>query len=245
LTRRSRRAALPALAVAAALSLALAGCAPEAAPAAQPTSAPETAAAEPTPSADPLETVTTVVLRPEHLDLVDAAGTIVAELSYDDEAVAIVETLATVFGSDAEIEEFAGLCCEAPRTTNYHWDGFSVVEDHMGSFTDDDEQVWIDEDRPDVRDMNVSVVADAAAVGDVALTTSTGFSIGDDLSGLPESIEHPGGPEWTQVPVETGPELGPRVFEGVPNAYSVVMQVAGPDGEPRLIAPLNLGTHSV
>ncbi|MEI5582749.1 MULTISPECIES: hypothetical protein [unclassified Agromyces] len=53
-----------------------------------------------------------MVLRPEHLDLVDAAGTVVAELAYDDDASAIAESLATVFGSDAEIEEFTAPCCE-------------------------------------------------------------------------------------------------------------------------------------
>lgn len=124
------------------------------------------------------------------------------------------------------------------------WEGFRVVDDHTGRFADDDEREWIDEDRPDTRDMNVSVVADAA-VGKVSLTTAIGFAIGDDLGGLPEPIDHPAGPEWVQIPVETGPELGPPVFEGVPNACSVVMQVAGPDGEPRLVAPLNLGAHSV
>ena len=86
MTRRSRRAALPALILAAGLAFALSGCAPEAAPAAEPSSAPDTTAPTSTATADPLESVTTVVLRPEHLDLVDAAGTVVAELSYDDDA---------------------------------------------------------------------------------------------------------------------------------------------------------------
>jgi len=232
--------------LAAGIALALAGCTPESAPAVEPSSEPETVApSDPTPSADPLESVATVVIRPERLDLVDAGGAVVAELSYDDEATAIVETLATVFGSDAEVEEFAGSCCEAPRMTIYRWDGFRVTDDNMGHFTDDAARVWVDEDRPDTYNMNVNVVADGAAVGDIALTTGVGFSIGDDPGTLPDSVDHPAGPEWTQIAVETGPELGPPVIEGRPNAYSVVMQVAGPGGEPRLIAPLNLGVGSV
>lgn len=212
---------------------------------AEPPSAPETEVPEPTATADPLESVTTVVLRPEHLDLVDGGGTVVAELSYDDEAAAIVETLATVFGGDAEIEEFAGVCCEAPRMTIYHWEGFRVTDDHMGYFTDDDERNWIDEDGPDLRDMNVRVAADAAAVAGVALTAGDGFAIGDDLDALDGRVDHAGGPDWVQVPLETGPELGPEMIEGMPNAYSVIVQVAGPDAEPQLVAPVNLGAHTV
>ncbi|MGR2753115.1 hypothetical protein [Agromyces arachidis] len=245
MTRPSRRAALPALTLAAGLAFALSGCATEPAPAAEPSGAPETAVPAPTPSADPLESVTTVVMRPEGLDLTDAGGTVVAEVSYDDEAVAIVETLAAVFGSDAEIEEFAGVCCEAPRMTIYHWDGFRVVDDHMGYFTDDDERDWIDEDRPDVRNMNVSVVAAAAAVGDVAVMAGDGFAVGGDIDALEGRVDHPGGPDWVQVPLETGSELGPEVIEGMPNAYSVIVQVAGPVAEPTLIAPVNLGANTV
>jgi hypothetical protein len=243
LSRRLRPAALSALTLAAAL--ALSGCAPAAAPVAEPSSAPETAAPEPTAGADPLESVTTVVLRPEHLDLVDGGGTVVAELSYDDEAAAIVETLATVFGSDAEVEEDPGVCCEAPRMTIHHWDGFQVVDDHMGYFTDDDERNWVDEDRPDAHEMNVRVVAESAAVGDVAVTAGDGFAIGDDIDALDGRVDHAGGPDWTQVPLETGPELGPEMIEGMPNAYSVIVQVAGPGAEPQLVAPVNLGAHTV
>lgn len=245
MTRRSSRATLPALILSAGLALALTGCATEAAPSAEPSRAPENAAPEPTPSADPLESVTTVVIRPEHLDLVDAGGTVVAELSYDDEAASIVTTLETVFGGPAEIEEFGGVCCEAPRITTYHWDGFRVADDHMGYFTDDDERVWIDEDRPDDHDMNVRVSAEAAMVGDVAVTADSGFAIGDDIDALDGRVDHPGGPDWVQVPLETGPELGPQVIEGMPYAYSVIVQVAGPDAEPQLVAPVNLGAHTV
>lgn len=245
MTRRSSRTALPALILSAGLALALSACATEAAPAAGPSSAAEVTTPEPTPSADPLESVTTVVLRPEHLDLVDAGGTVVAGLSYDDQAAAIVSTLETVFGGPAEIEEFGGVCCEAPRMTTYHWDGFRVVDDHMGYFTDGDEQVWIDEDRPDDHDMNVRVSAEAAVVGDVAVTADNGFAIGDDIDALDGRVDHPGGPGWVQVPLETGPELGPQVIEGMPNAYSAIVQVAGPDAEPQLVAPVNLGAHTV
>lgn len=245
MTRSPRRAALKTLTLAVGLALALCGCAPEAAPVADPSSAPETASPAATPSPDPIETVTAVVIRPEGLDLVDGGGRVVTQLSYDDEAVEIVETLAKVFGSDAEIEEDPGVCCEAPRMTIYHWDGFQVMDDHMGYFTDDDERNWIDEDGPDVREMNVRVAAESAAVGDVALTAGDGFAIGDDIDALDGRVDHAGGPDWVQVPLETGAELGPEMIEGMPNAYSVIVQVAGPDAEPQLVAPVNLGAHTV
>lgn len=246
MTRPSRVAALPAtFTLAAGLALALAGCAPQAAPAAEPSSPPETTAPAPTPSADPLASVTAVVIRPQGLDLVDGGGTVVEELSYDDDAVTIAETLAAVFGTDAEIEEDPGACCEGPRTTIYHWDGFRVFDDHVGYFTDDDERNWIDEGGPDLRDMNVRVAAEAAAVGEVAVTAGDGFAIGDDIDGLGGRVDHAGGPDWVQVPLETGPELGPEVIEGMPNAYSVIVQVAGPGAAPTLVAPVNLGAHTV
>lgn len=244
---RHRRPAGTAALTAAGLALALAGCspAPSSAPA-TPSPEPEPATAAPTTNADPLESVSAVVIRPEGLDLVDAGGTVVTEISYDDEADAIADALATVFGAAAEIEEFPAVCCEGFRLTIYHWDGFRVVDDHMGSFTDGDERVWVDEDRPDANGMNVLVAADAASVGEVALAAENGFVIGDDLGALADAVGSPyTGAEWEQIPVETGPELGPPEFEGLVNAYSVVVQVAGPDGGPRLVAPINLGIPSV
>ncbi|MGR0220362.1 hypothetical protein [Agromyces sp. ZXT2-6] len=245
MARRPPYAALPILTLAAGLAIALSGCAPEAAPVSEPDIAPGTASPAATPSPDPLDSVTAVVIRPGGLDLVDAGGAVVAEHSFDDDAVAIVETLATVFGSGAEIEEVAGVCCEAPRMTIYHWDGFQVMDDHMGYFTDDDERNWIDEVGPDVHEMNVRVAAETAAVGGVAVTAGDGFAIGDDIDALDGRVDHAGGPDWVQVPLETGPELGPEMIEGMPNAYSVIVQVAGPAAEPQLVAPVNLGAHTV
>jgi len=246
LTRHARHSPLPALILAAGVALPLAGCASEPAPAVESPVGAEVATPAQTPVADPLGTVETIVIRPERLDLVDPDGTVVAELSYDDDAVAIVETLETAFGTAAQIEEFAGVCCEAPRMTIYHWVGFRVMDDHMGYFTDDGERNWIDEERPDDHDMNVRVAADSVVVADVTLTAGQGgFAIGDEIDALEGRVDHPGGPEWVQVPLETGAALGPEAIEGMPNAYSVIVQVAGPGAEPEIVAPVNLGAHTV
>jgi hypothetical protein len=245
---RSGAPAITVIAVPVLTALALTACAgtdPERPSVASTATTDPSGTSAPAAGADPLDTVVAVVLRPDHLDLLDDAGTVVAEVSYDADAAEIASTLEVVFGAAPEIEEFAGRCCEAPRMTNYHWEGFSVFDDHMGHFTDDDERVWIDEDRPDDHGMNVSVSADAAAVGDVAVAAENGFAIGDDLGELTGAVEHPGGADWVQIPLETGPELGAPVIEGRPNAYSVVVQVNGPDAAPEIVAPLNLGEATV
>ncbi|MFE5673261.1 hypothetical protein ACFQ58_16805 [Agromyces sp. NPDC056523] len=237
--------ALPLL-FATALAASLAACTFES-PGPAPTATVSAPSSDPvvTPSADPLESVTTVVVRPDGLDLLDDAGATVGEVSYDDEAAAIVEALDAVFGAASEVEEFAGRCCEAaPRTTIYRWDGFEVLDDHMGHFVDG--ETWVDEDGPDTSNMNVHVLVDVPAVGDVAVVAVNGFQLGDDLAALAESVgQSYEGKGWEEIPVETGPELGPAEIPGEPNAYSVVVQVEGPDGEPRLIAPLNLGIGRV
>ncbi|WP_353827469.1 hypothetical protein [Agromyces sp. SYSU T0242] len=244
MTRHLRRTALPVLILAAGLGIALSGCATDAEPEPQPSVEPAAAPAAPTSSADPLESVAAVVIRPQGLDLVDGGGTAVTTLSFDDETAEIVETLSSVFGSDARVEEDPGVCCEAGRVTTYTWDGFRVIDDHMGQFSDDAERTWLDDDGPDVHDMNVRVTVASAAVGEVAVIAGDGFAIGDDLDALEGRVDHPGGPDWVQIPLETGPELGPEEIAGTPNAYSVIVQVAGPGAEPHLVAPVNLGAHT-
>ncbi|MRX42743.1 hypothetical protein [Agromyces kandeliae] len=245
MTRHPRRTGLPDLVLAAGLGIVLSGCATAGEPEPQPSVDPPAASAASTSIADPLASVTAVVIRPQGLDLVDDGGTAVATLSYDDETVQIVEILSSVFGSDARVEEDPGACCEAGRVTDYVWDGFRVIDDHMGHFSDDAERNWIDDDGPDVHDMNVRVAADSAAVGEVAVIAGDGFAIGDDLDVLEGRVDHPGGPDWVQIPLETGPVLGAEVIDDTPNAYSVIVQVAGPGAEPQLVAPVNLGAHAI
>jgi hypothetical protein len=228
------------------LAFSLAGCAgvTPAADAGQPRT--------PEPSAeatmqDPLGSVAVVVLRPEHLELRDDAGTTVRTLSYDMSAEEISAALTIVFDSPPEIEEYPGSCCESPAATIYHWDEFSVADDHRGRFADDDPSVWIPEDGPDVVGMNVSVTAAVPAVAGVTITTTTGFEVGEDVESLATELGVPYDPaaEYHRIPVEYGPELGPSEEEGMLNAHAVVLLGPGPDGALLLRAPLNLGTHTV
>jgi hypothetical protein len=120
--------------------------------------------------------VAVVVLRREQLDLRDDSGTTVETLSYDMDAEEMAAALTTVFDAAPEIEEYPGSCCESRAATIYHWDEFSVADDHMGSFADDDHSVWIPEDRPDVVGMNVSVTATAPAVAGVLAPVNLGVN---------------------------------------------------------------------
>ncbi|WP_395243586.1 hypothetical protein ACGGZK_15855 [Agromyces sp. MMS24-K17] len=211
-----------------------------------PEASPAASAEQPTASVEATPEVVAVVLRPERLDLVDAARAELEQLSYDLDAAVLVAELTTVFGTAPAIEESPADCCEVPRTTIYRWPGFEVWDDHMGRFDDADPTVWIDEDVPDDRDMNVVIIVTAPAVGAIPVTTSAGFAIGDDPSGLAGAISDFEGLPFAGIPMETGAELGPPEIEGSSNAYSVVLQAyEGAAGFPRLIAPLNVGVPSV
>lgn len=233
--------------VLAALVLTLTACVPSPDVVAKPT-APTTnttPSAEPTPPANPLSTVETIVIRPELIELVDATGATLAELSYDAETDEIVNALTEVIGSSPLVEEFEGRCCEAPKMTFYRWPGLQITDDHMGSFAADG-VTWVPEDVPDDRHMNVIVIVVAATVGDIRITTDPGFDLGDDLVELATSVGRPyTGTGFEQIPVETGAERGPEQIEGEPNAYSVVVQSHPSDGYPRVVAPINLGVGSV
>jgi hypothetical protein len=213
---------------------------PSSTPVASPTS-------EPVVEVDPLETVAVVVVRPEHLELRDDSGATVQTLSYDLTAEEFVAALTSVFGGDPEIEERPGSCCESGAATIYHWDDFRVGDDHMGHFADHDNTLWIPEDVPDYRGMNLGVRATGSAVRGIPITTTVGFEVGEDIAALASGVGWPydAAAEHSVIPVETGPELGPPEIEGMLNAYSVVVVGPEPDGTFFLTAPMNVGVPSV
>ena len=202
-----------------------------------PSAAPTTAPAEPA--------IASIVVRPEQLDLQDGSGTVVRTLSYDLSAEDFVADLTVVFGGKPTIEEDPGSCCESRPATRYRWDGFQVSDDHMGHFADDDHSVWIPDDGPDIAGLNVEVQVTAPTVRGIAMTTAPGFEVGDDVGEFAELMGEPYDVDgYVEVPVETGPELGPPEVEGRTNAYSVVIWKDGADGF-RLVAPVNIGVARV
>lgn len=229
--------------LAAAVSLALSACTSGPAPmpaqsftaASTPRPLPTvTPAAEPAP-ADTLTTVTTIVVRPEHLELRDAADTLVLTLSYDADSVTIVDTLSTVLEAEPTQTDSAG-GMESPPATQYQWDGVRVWDDH------DDSDGW------GLVDMNVSILFTTPLVGDgVSVRTSTGFAPGDDAEALATELGEPWyGNGIDQVRVESGEPIGEPNFDEYENAYSVAVNAWEAHGATSAIfAPWNFGIGHV
>jgi hypothetical protein len=242
---------LPLAAVALAVLLTLSGCVGASpAPATDVSPAPTadgSSPSQPVVELDPLETVSTIVVRPEQVELHDDSGAIVQTLSYDLTLEEFAAALAVVFDVEPTLEEYEGRCCESPPATSSQWEGFTVTDDHTGSFANHDQTLWIPEDVPDYRGMNLSVRATRPMVGDIQITTMAGFEVGDDVPALANSVGWPYDPaaDSHAIPIEHGTELGPPQIEDLPNAYSVVVVGPMPDGTFFLTAPMNVGVPSV
>lgn len=128
-----------------------------------------TATAAPTSAADPLDSVTTVVARPESLELHDASGT-VASLDYRSDVAAAIATMTTVFGTAPADEEYPAVGADAPGTA-HRWGGFELLEPR-----------YVDQPvdaAPTPFSPTFRVAFTAATSGDVELTTVEGHGVGD------------------------------------------------------------------
>lgn len=191
----------------------------------------------------PVDTVVAhITVRPEHLDLVNGAGIVVGELSYDADAATFVDTISAVLGGPPDVEERPG-GHEWHAWTSYTWPGLVVSDDHEPS------------EYPS--DMNVAVRFTHPVVGDgISVSTIQGFRPGDDLRAFVDEL----GEEWHEeglnsFPAETGPEIGERRYDEwndtyweYANAYAVdVSQVYVPQpGVTSVVsAPWNFGIGHV
>ena len=117
--------------VAIALALVMTGCVsgPPAATSGPNAEAP-TVTAETTPSAapvDPLTTVTAIVARPDVLELRDASGAAVAEVDYLGDVDQAIAELTTVFGGEPSAEDYPGSGHFSPSTA-HRWGAFELWE---------------------------------------------------------------------------------------------------------------------
>ena len=237
-TRRST------ITVAIAAALALSGCTFGTAPV--PTPSPDAVASStPTPTpepVDPLTTVAAIVVRPEHLDLLDAAGAVVTTLSYDAESAEFIGTLSTVLGAEPTVSEH-GASMETPPRTEYDWDGVQVSDDHEGDVPAESGVNYGEVD------MNVSVLFRAPTVGDgVAVRTVNGFQPGGDAHALAVELEEPWYDNgYDQVRVETGEPIGEQQsYTEYENAYSVAVNTWEWEGASNTVfAPWNFGIGHV
>ena len=183
------------------------------------------------PQIDPLLTVTTIVVRPERLDLADSTGTVVRELSYDDDTTNFVQTLSAVLGEAPAIEEHSSENEVVHRM--YTWPGLRVSDQLRTGLG--------------YQTMNVSVGFEAATLGDgVAVTTVSGFAPGQDLASYAASVGAAYYPEGAEniIALETGPERGPSSRpERGPNAHAVAASDWGQTfTSPSVVfAPFNFG----
>ena len=215
---------------------------PTAAPTPRASPAP-TASAPPTGPDDVVDAVVTgIVVRPEQLDLVNHAGVVVDELSYDADAVAFVDAISNVLGGPPDVEERPGGHEWFPWT-KYSWSGVIVIDDH--------------EPEGFSADMNVAVEFTHPIVGDgISVSTVQGFRPGDDAQTLAAEL----GETWhgnghDEFPAETGPEIGERSYSewdgtyGDPNANAVSVNLWNRAGDPTVTsvihAPWNFGIGHV
>ncbi|WP_350347346.1 hypothetical protein ABIQ69_11965 [Agromyces sp. G08B096] len=139
-----------------------------------------------------------IVVRPEHLELVNRSGAVVDTLSYDADAGVFIDVLGGVLGGAPDVEERRGGHEWFPSTAD-RWPGVQVVDDH----------------EPDgvSADMNVSVRFTHPIVGNgISVSTVQGFRPGDDLEAFAAEL----GEEWhgsgyDEFPAETGPDIAPRM----------------------------------
>ena len=143
--------------------------------------------------------VTHITVRPEHLELVNGTGLVVAELSYDAEADVFVDTLSEALGGTPGVVERPGGHEWFP-TTRYTWPGAEVIDDHEPSGMSSD--------------MNVSVRFTHPIVGNgISVSTVQGFRPGDDLQAFADAVGEPWhGSGYDEVPAETGPDIGERMY---------------------------------
>ena len=241
------RPAAAAAGIAAATLLTLTACTFGTAPSPSPTAQAETPAAGPTPTVepepiDPLTTVAEIVVRPEHLDLLDAQGVMVSTLSYDAEASVFLGALETVLGAaPVPTEHMASI--ETPARTEYQWDGLMVTDDH--------EELVSENGYGDYGpfDMNVSVYFAAPTIGDgVTVRTVNGYQPGGDAQALAAELGEPwSGNGYDQVRVETGEPIGEQQpYNEYENAYSVAVNTWEWKGASNTIfAPWNFGIGHV
>ncbi|TYL52892.1 hypothetical protein [Agromyces mariniharenae] len=234
-----------AAAIVAATLLALTGCTLGATPTPSPTAGPSTASPTPTVEPapiDPLTTVTEIVVRPEHLDLLDAQGAVVTTLSYDADAAAFLGALETVLGATPVPTEYMA-SMETPARTEYQWDGLMVADDHEEVVSENGLGGY------GQIEMNVSVYATAPTVGSgVIVRTVNGYQPGGDAQALAAELGEPWtGNGYDQVRVETGEPIGEQQpYNEYENAYSVAVNTWEWKGASNtILAPWNFGIGHV
>jgi hypothetical protein len=179
----------------------------------------ETEPPPPPPAVDPLTTVSTIAVRPLGLDLADASGAVVAQLSYFDDPASFVGALTTVFDAQPTLQSDEELATS--DSYSYSWPGGLLVAHDR-----------VDEGRP------IFVKFTGGSIGDGVAVTAGGYTPGDDLAAYAASVglTIDGTDDGSRIPLEYGPEQGPSDGRYL-DAWAVVGQSPG-----WVFAPYNLVT---
>lgn len=156
----------------------------------------ETAAPDAVPAADPVEEVSTLVVRPDGIELNDTSGATVLAVSYEDPAETMIAALTVAIGAAPEVREDGG-GLESPPSVRYEWPGLTVLDPEP-----------VDGLFPGLTNLQVSV--SAPSIGEIAsVETVQGYQVGTETA--PILAEH----GWTvqefgafHFPAEFGTELG-------------------------------------
>ena len=137
--------------------------------------------------ADPLESVTSIVARPEALELRDDAGVVVQEFDYLGDPDAAVGALTEVLGADPVAEERPG-DGHYPPSTAHRWEGLALWEQrHEGR--------WAEVEHSILRPRFMVEFTGPSALG-IDLTTVQGVHAGEpwaDLLAEPGLATNPSG----------------------------------------------------
>ncbi|MFT4284606.1 MAG: hypothetical protein QM598_07220 [Protaetiibacter sp.] len=211
----------------AALLVALTGCAPTldemvASPSTTPPAS-ETPAAEAT---DPLDEVTRILIRTDHVEFGDDAGWTLGGFDYADDPAPAIEALTTIFG--AEPTRYAQpQSTEAIPSTAYEWDGFLL------GVREENTAAWY------LGGLYVRVTK--ASVHGVAVQTIEGITVGTSAAeASSHAIETTARRDFVEAqidpisvppaPEDTSPLPDARVFVGVlaPSAAGLVDRIYAP-----------------
>ena len=238
----SKRSVAIATASALALAALLAGCAApsptptaDASRSAKPTGSPTSSEVPRAADDQARDTITSIVVRPEMLQLMDKNGAEVETISYDASAEEFVGMFTSLMKAEPAVTENPG-GMESSPTTMYTWDGFELADDH--------------ERDGGVSDMDVAVTFTKPQLGPRAITVATiqGFKPGDDLRWLAKYMNEPfnEGADFNQIQAEHGAPIGDQL-PGSPysNSNSVTGQNLYQHEGSVVFAPWNFGIGHV
>ena len=174
MSRRSNLVRVAAV-VAAFAVLALGGCVGTAGAEPTPTAAVSASPSPTTAPSDPLQSVTTLVARPQALELRDDTGAVVVSLDYLGDAAEAIAALETVFGAAPESEDYPGNSHDTPGIA-YRWGGMELRQpEYTGEVAALPRSYY---------SPSFSVWFSTPMSGEAELTTAEGYQVGAEWAGL-------------------------------------------------------------